>query len=58
MGLWIMGAGAEMLVFGWERVGGGGRVRVRDGERRMRTVVERMRGWRGRCMVVVFFSQE
>lgn len=56
--MWIMGAGAEMLVFGWERVGGGGRVRVRDGERRMRTVVERMRGWRGRCMVVVFFSQE
>ncbi len=57
MGLRIMGPGAEMVVFNWERVGGGGRVRVRDAGRRMRMVVERMREWRGRCMVVFLFAR-
>ena len=55
MGVPIMGAGARMVVFSWVRVVEGGRVRVRDGEARMRRVIARMREWRGRFIVVTVF---
>ena len=45
-----------VLVFGWERMAGEEMVRVRVGwERRTRVRRERKRGWKGRCMVAVFF---
>ena len=47
-----MGAPVRVVLV---RVGGGGRVRGREGGVRMRRVRERVREGRGRCMVVDFF---